>query len=403
MTDRSSTPAQAAIDVLGDDLFQDLVGWRRVLHSHPELGFAEHQTAAYIRNLLTIWEVPFECITSTGTIASLRGDTDGPVLMIRADIDALPVPEETGLPFAASNGHMHACGHDGHTAIVLGLVKYLADRKHEITGEVRFLFQPAEETAEGGAPVVIGAGGLEGVDAVAGLHLLSTLPTGHIGLTEGPLLGAEDRFDVTITGRGGHTSGPHETVDALVIAAGLVGQLQTLISRRVDPLVAATLSVGTLHSGDAYNVIAGSATLSGTVRTLSPEARDTIERELVALAKGFAQSHGADAKVNYFRGNPPVINSVGAVSFAKPAAIDAVGEEGVTSLAPFLGAEDFAYYGEALPTVFVFLGAGKDHTFPLHHPKFDIDEDALAIGLLFFHGLVRRWSDDALSRWSTSR
>ncbi len=400
---KSSPVGEAAIDFVARDLFDEMCAWRRHLHSHPEIGFAEHDTTAYIRALLTDWDVPFEATTETGTVATLRGQTLGAALMLRADIDALPIQEETGLPFASIHpGVMHACGHDGHAAIVLGLIRHFAQYRDTIRGEIRFLFQPAEETAEGGAPRIIEAGALNGVSAVAAVHLLSSLATGTIALSEGPVLGSEDRFDITVTGRGGHASGPHETIDAVVVAAALVGQLQTLVSRRVDPLLAATLSVGSLHAGDAYNVIAGSAMISGTVRTLSPKARDVIAGELVALTEGFAKAHGAVAQVEYFRGSPPLINHAAATDYARPAARGAVGSDGVVAAAPFLGGEDFAYYGEHVPTVFAFVGAGDDSSHPLHHPKFDIDETALAIGLRYLIDLVSRWSDQAAAGLSAT-
>lgn len=392
MSNSPSPAGVAAIDVIGRGLFEEIRSWRRHLHAHPEIGFVEYETAAFIRSLLSEWQVPFQNVTETGTVAVLRGDADGPTLMIRADIDALPIQEENDLTFASTaSGVMHACGHDGHTAILLGLIKHLSEYRADITGEIRFLFQPAEETAEGGAPGIIDAGALDGVSAVVGLHLLSSLAVGKVALSEGALLGSDDRFDITIVGRGGHTSGPHETIDAVVVAAGLVTQLQTLVSRRVDPLVAATLSVGSLHAGDVYNVIAGSATLSGTVRTLSPETRELLARELVSMSERYAAVNGAQAIVKYFRGSPPLINHASAVEFARPSAEGAVGKAGVVPMVPMLGAEDFAYYGEHVPIAFAFIGAGGEGSFPLHHPRFDFDEAALAIGLRYFIDLVSRW------------
>jgi amidohydrolase len=387
---------EAAVEAVGPELFEQMREWRRHIHAHPELGFQEHDTTAFIRGLMTEWDVPFDPITATGTIASLTGTTPGPVLMVRADIDALPVHEKNDLPFASQNdGVMHACGHDGHTAIVLGLIKYLSSRQDSFAGEIRFLFQPAEETVEQGALEIIAAGGLEGVSLVVGLHIWPGFPAGQIALSDGPLLSTDDRFDITIRGSGGHVLAPQETVDVVVIAAALVGQLQTLTSRRINPTEAATLTVGSLHAGDVYNVIPSTATLSGAVRTFSPEIRTLFAREVVSLTEGFAAAHGADASVDYHLGSPPLINDVAAVEFARPAAVAAVGDSGVIAMDPVLGSEDFANYGEHAPIAFAILGAGDDSNRQLHHPEFDFDEQALAVGLRYFIGVVERWGQAA--------
>lgn len=392
----TSPEAEAAIQAVGRELFDQVVEWRRHIHSHPELGFQEHGTTAFIRGLFDEWGVSFDPITPTGTIASLTGGRPGPVLMVRADIDALPVQEQNDLSFASQNdGVMHACGHDGHAAIVLGLVKHLSTRQDTFAGEIRFLFQPAEETVEQGALEIIAAGGLEGVALVVGLHIWPGFPTGQIALTAGPQLSTDDRFDITIHGSGGHVLAPQETVDVVVIAAGLVGQLQTLTSRRVDPTAAATLTVGSLHAGDVYNVIPATATLSGAVRTFSPQIRDLFAREVVTLTEGFVAAHGATATIDYHLGSPPLINDAAAVDFARPAAIAAVGEAGVIAMDPDLGSEDFANYGEHAPIAFAILGAGDGSNRQLHDSGFDFDEAALAVGLQYFIGVAERWGQDA--------
>ena len=387
---------EAAIEAIGPELFEDVRKWRRHLHAHPELGFAEYETTAFIRGLLAEWGVSFDPITPTGTIASLTGSKPGPVLMVRADIDALPVSEQNELAFASRNdGVMHACGHDGHMAIVLGLVKYLSARQDIFAGEIRFLFQPAEETVEQGALEIIAAGGLAGVSLVVGLHIWPNAPTGQIALSDGPQMATDDRFDITIEGRGGHVLAPHETIDVVVISAGLVGQLQTLTSRRVDPRIATTLAIGSLHAGNIYNVIPGTATLSGTVRTLSPDVRSFIATELVTMTEGFAAAHGAKATVEYRFGSPPLINDAAAVDLARSAAIAAVGEAGVMPMDPMLGSEDFANYGECAPIAFAFLGAGDGSNRQLHHSEFDFDEAALAIGVKYFIGVAEQWGQEA--------
>lgn len=378
----------------GRDLLEDMRAWRRHFHAQPELGFQEHDTTEKIRALLDEWDVQYSSPLSTATVAHLIGDEPGPVLMIRGDIDALPIQEEGQASYASARpGVMHACGHDGHTAILLGLAKLLSRNRSRLRGEIRLVFQPAEELVDGGAAKLVAAGVLAGVTASVGLHLNATKDVGHIVLNDGPVCACDDEFEVVITGKGGHGSEPHKTTDALTIAAGLVGQMQTLVSRRIDPLSPAVVSVGTLHAGDVYNAIPGEARLTGTARTLSPQVRDHLQRELIDMVKGYAAAHHATAQVTYRRGAPPVINDSTAVSFVRPAAEAAVGRERVTSAPPLMGGEDFAFFAECVPSAFVNIGAGREDNFPHHHPRFDFDESALAIGLQFFANVVERWID----------
>lgn len=384
----------STIHGVSHELYEEMRGWRRHLHAHPELGFREYETTAFIRSLLEEWGLPYEAPLPTATVARVCGDIPGPVLVIRADIDALPIQEESIVSYASTRpGVMHACGHDGHTAILLGLAKLLSRSRDTLRGEVRLLFQPAEEPADSGAPKVIESGTLDGAMAIVGLHVRSVMDTGVIALTDGVNLASDDRFDITVVGAGGHGGYPHQTTDALTIAAGLVTQLQTLVSRRVDPMSPAVVSVGSLHAGDAYNVIPGEARMSGTIRTLSPGTRDILESELIGLAKAYAAAHHAKAEVAFYRGTPPLINHSGAVEFVRPAAEAAVGADRVVSLPPRMGGEDFAYYGEHLPSVFAVIGAGDETSFPQHHPRFDINEEVLAIGLAFFRQIVDRWTN----------
>jgi amidohydrolase len=383
-------------EAVSSELVEEVRGWRRHLHAHPELGFEEHDTAAFIRSLLDEWGLPWGAPTETATVARVLGEKPGPVLVVRADIDALPIDEENEVAYASTRpGLMHACGHDAHTAILLGLGKLLAPLRDGLRGEIRLLFQPAEELAEGGAAKLVEAGVLDGAMAVVGLHVRSVLDTGYITLSEGAVLASDDRFDVTILGSGGHAGAPHETTDALTIAAGLVSELQTLVSRRIDPRATAVVSVGSLHAGDVYNAIPGRAVLSGTVRTLSTATRDLLEEEFVRLVTTYAAAHRAKAEVTYQRGCPPLVNAGSAVEFVRPAAEAVVGQDHVISPPARTGSEDFAFYSELLPSAFVFIGAGSEDGFPHHHPRFDIDEEALRIGLSFFCEVVERWTDPA--------
>jgi amidohydrolase len=379
-----------------EDTERDLVRWRRHLHENPELSFQEFETTTFVAGSLDEWGIPYDRLLPTGLVGHVVGRHPGPTVAVRCDLDALPIEEENTFEFKSRvSGKMHACGHDGHTSILLGLARTLSELRDEIHGEVRLLFQPAEEVIESGARQMIEAGVVEGVDAVIGLHLISDLKTGHISLAGGAIMAAADVFEITITGSGGHGAYPQQTVDALLIAAGLVGQLQTLVSRRVPPLEPAVVTVGTLHAGTATNVISGTATMSGTVRTLSEPVRDQIEHELRSLVEFFPRAHGATANLVYRRGNPVVVNDERLAGFLRPAAAAVVGERSLVTMPPTMGAEDFAYYGSVAPSAFAFIGSGSrelESDFPHHHPRFTVDERALGTGLRFFLEAVERTS-----------
>jgi amidohydrolase len=332
----------------------------------------------------------------TGVVANVREAASGPTVALRCDIDALPIQEENTFDFASRiPGRMHACGPDAHTAMLLGVAKTLTDIRNEIQGEVRLLFQPAEELVSGGAQKFVEAGVLQGVDALVGLHVQSEVEVGAISLREGPIKASDDQFAIEIVGSGGHGAQPHRTVDSLRIAASLVEELQMLISRRIDPLEPAVLTVGTLHAGAAYNIIAGRAEMNGTVRTFSNAVRHQLEREISSVASAHAQVHGATAAVRYTHGSPAVINHSELVDFLRPAAAAVVGAGQVLRRPPKMGAEDFAYYCEVVPSAFVQIGArnpeiGAD--FPHHLPRFTIDERCLGVGLRFYLEVLQRFS-----------
>lgn len=378
------------------ELERQMRTWRRHLHAHPELGFEEHETTKYIVQLLDEWRIPHEQPLKTGVVACVHGATPGPIVALRCDIDALPIQEENTFDFASGVPvRMHACGHDAHTAILLGAAKALAELRDEIRGEVRLLFQPAEELVSGGAQKFVDAGVLEGVEALVGLHVQSEIEVGAISLLGGPIMASDDQFAIEIAGSGGHGAHPHRTVDALRIAAGLVGELQTLISRQIDPLEPAVLTVGTLHAGTGYNIIAGRAEMSGTVRTFSGTVRNQLEEKITSLASTYARAHGAEAVVRYTRGSPAVINHPELVDFLRPAAAAVVGTSQVLQHPPKMGGEDFAYYCKVVPSAFVQIGARNPEVganFPHHHPRFTIDERCLVIGLKFYLETLERSS-----------
>ena len=377
-----------------DDLVAQLTEWRRHLHENPELSFQEYETTEFISDLLTSWNIPHERPLETGVVAHIKGSKPGPTVAIRCDIDALPIAEENQFEFASRKpGVMHACGHDGHTAILLGVAKILGEVSNEIQGEVRLVFQPAEEVVASGAKHLIEKGAVDGVDAIVGLHLMSAVDTGKISLRAGPVMASVDQFGITITGSGGHGAFPHQTIDPIVIAASLIGELQTLVSRRVDPLQPAVVSIGSIHGGEAFNVIPQKVVMTGTTRTLDEGVRDLIHRELVKLVEGHAAAHGAKGEVVYERGNPSLENNAGLVEHLIPAASAVVGRDNVIAVPPVMGGEDFAHYSRRMPSMFAFIGArnpslGAD--FPHHHPRFTIDERSLGIGL--------RYSLDAVER-----
>ena len=379
-----------------DDMSDQLTTWRRHLHAHPELGFQEHETTAFIADLLQQWDVPFERPLATGLVASIRGKRPGPTIAVRCDIDALPIHEENNVDYRSTiPGRMHACGHDGHTAIQLGLTKILSELRTEVRGEIRLLFQPAEEVIESGARHFIEKGVLSGVDAILGLHLMSDIAVGSMSLMPGAIMASMDRFTIEVRGSGGHGAFPHQTRDALVIAASLIGELQMLVSRRIDPLQPAVLTVGAIHAGTVFNVISGRAELCGTVRALTASVRDFIETEMQSLVKYHTLALGGEASVDYQRGSPSVVNDKSLVDFLAPAMVAAIGEKSVISFDPIMGGEDFAYYGQLAPSAFAFVGArnpGIAADRPHHHPSFNIDEASLPIALRYLLNGVERMS-----------
>jgi amidohydrolase len=381
---------------VNEEMVQQLVSWRRHLHAHPELAFQEVETTALIIDLLEQWGIAYERPLATGVIATVRGSKPGPTVAVRCDIDALPIREENTFDFASKvDGHMHACGHDGHTSIQLGLVKILSELKSEINGEIRFFFQPAEEVIESGARHLIEKGALNGVDVILGLHLLSDLEVGKIGLLDGPIMASVDEFAITVLGSGGHGAFPHQTKDALVVAAGLVGELQTLVSRRIDPFQPAVVTVGSFHAGTVFNVIGGRAELRGTVRTLSGPVRDLIESEMGQIVLQHCSGMGCTGELAYQRGNPPLVNDPALIEWLKPAAASVVGQSKTVGYGPIMGGEDFAHYTQRIPGAFAFVGArnpavGAD--WPHHHPRFTVDEAALPIALSYLLNALERTS-----------
>jgi amidohydrolase len=362
----------------------DLVALRRDLHQNPELAWAERRTAGRVAAFLEGSGLEVRAgVAGTGLVATARG-AGARTVVLRADMDGLPIQEQSDAPYASRvPGVMHACGHDGHTAIGAAAARVLGARRP--AGTVRVLFQPAEE-GEGGAQRVLAEGALEGADVILGIHLWNELPVGTIGVKAGPLMAAVDRLSIVVRGRGGHGGHPHRAADPVVAAAQVVLALQTLVAREVSPLDSAVLTVGAIHGGQAFNVIPDEVTLTGTVRTFDAALRRSIPERVRRIAGGVASALQCRAEVEVRPGNPPVVNDAAVAGLARRAAVRVVGEENVVEPEPTMGGEDMAVYFERVPGCFVFVGSanparGLDQ--PHHSPRFDFDEAALAIGCEF--------------------
>jgi amidohydrolase len=362
----------------------DMVALRRELHQHPELAYAETRTAARVAALLQASGLEVRTgVGGTGVVAGARGGS-GPAVLLRADMDALPIQEDSVAPYASRvPGQMHACGHDGHVAMAATAARALAGRG--LAGRVRVLFQPAEE-GEGGAQAVIRDGGLEGVGLVMGVHLWNELPVGTIGVKAGPLMAAVDRLRIVVRGRGGHGGKPHRAADPIVAAAQVVVALQTVVAREVSPMEPAVVTIGAVHGGQAFNVIPDEVVLTGTIRTFDAALRRSMPERIARVAGGVAGALQCRAEVEVKEGNPPVLNHPDVAEIARRAARRVVDESRVVSPEPTMGGEDMAVYFEKVPGCFVFVGsanAARGLDQPHHSPRFDFDEDALAIGCEF--------------------
>ncbi len=373
-------------------LADEVAAWRRDFHENPEILFEVHRTAGIVADKLK----EFGCdevvtgIGRTGVVGVIRGKANGSgrTIGIRADMDALPIEEATDLPYKSKvPGKMHACGHDGHTAMLLGAAKYLAETRN-FDGTAIMIFQPAEEGGGGGAEMCKD-GLMErfGVQEVYGLHNMPGVPLGNFAIRPGPMMAAADRFDILVEGKGGHAARPHECVDTLLVATQIVGAVQSIVSRNVDPLESAVVSVCALHAGDTYNVIPQTAKIMGTVRTLTPTVRDLVEERFKAVVAAVAATYGATAQVDYRRGYPVTFNHPEQTAFMAKVAAEIGGEQAVdTTVAPLMGAEDFSYMLEERPGAYIFLGNGD--TAGVHHPKYDFNDAAIPYGVSLFARLV---------------
>jgi amidohydrolase len=380
------------------NLQAQLVEWRRYLHQRPELGFREALTSSFISQKLTEWGIEhITGVAETGIVATIAGKNPGPVLAIRADMDALPIQEENEVPYRSQHpGTMHACGHDGHVTIALGTAYYLAQHRDRFAGTVKLIFQPAEE-GPGGAKPMIEAGVLRNpdVDAIIGLHLWNNLPLGTVGVRSGALMAAVEIFDCTIEGRGGHGAIPQQTVDSIVVGAQVVNALQTIVARNVDPIESAVVTVGEFQAGTAHNVIAATAHLGGTVRYFNPQYEGFFRQRMEEIIQGICQAHGARYELSYRSLYPPVINDEQIAALVR-SVVETVIETpaGVVPRCQTMGGEDMSFFLQEVPGCYFFLGSANlssGLSFPHHHPRFDFDESVLSTGVEIFVRCVEKF------------
>jgi amidohydrolase len=376
------------------DRAEEIAEWRRDFHQHPELLYEVHRTAAAVADKLK----SFGCdevvrgIGRTGVVAVIRGQkhTSGKVVGMRADMDALPIEEATGLPYASKTpGKMHACGHDGHTSMLLGAARHLCETRN-FDGTAIVIFQPAEEGGAG-AKAMIEDGLLErfGIQEVYGLHNYPGMSVGKFAIRTGPLMAAADRLQIEIEGVGGHAARPHKAVDTVLVGCAIVDALQQVVSRNVDPLESAVVSITLFQAGTADNVIPQTALLRGTARSLNPQVRDILEKRIVEIAEGVAKLYGAKAKVGYSRDYPVVVNHAGETEFAAKIASEVVGEANVDpATVPVMGGEDFAFMLQKRPGAFIFMGNGDSAN--LHHQAYDFNDKAIPFGASYWVRLIER-------------
>lgn len=378
---------------------QQVVQWRRYLHEHPELSFQEHETADFVEaELRKLPNLTLTRPTPTSVLATLKGAAGpGRTVLLRADMDALPIQEETGLPFASQRpGVMHACGHDAHTAVLLGAANILSRQPESLHGEVRFIFQHAEEQFPGGAQQIVDTGVLDDVDVVVGQHVMSPVPTGVIVIREGPLMASPDAFNITIQGKGGHGAMPSESIDPVTIAAQIVMAFQTVISRQRDPIVPAVLSVTQIHAGSAHNIIPDTCTLGGTVRTFDPELRELMPQRMEKIVQNLCEAYGATYTWEYLKGYRATINDPATTALLREVARETFGDSvTITDGKPLMGSEDFSAYMTKAPGTFILIGGGGPEHAPHHHPRFDIDEAAFPLGMKLFVAAAKRLTQPA--------
>lgn len=370
-----------------DERVPDMVATRRDLHEHPELAFEEVRTSNIVAQRLRALGMEVQTgVAKTGVVGLLRGGGSGKTIAIRADMDALPIYELNEIDYRSQvDGKMHACGHDGHTTILLTVADILAKRKDELAGDVKFVFQPAEETV-GGAQPMVNEGAMQDVDGVIGLHLISDYPIGRVGVRSGAVFASADKIILTVRGKGGHAAMPETTVDPIVISSYIVTALQTLISRETSPFSPAVITIGKITAGSAFNIIPETAEMHGTMRSFTKEHREKLLRRIREVASGIASAMGGSCDVDIQDGCPPCVNDAGMTELVRQAAVAAVGDQAVDTGAEVMstGSDDMACFLDAVPGCYFIVGAKNDEKgarYSHHHPRFNIDEDAMPVGV----------------------
>lgn len=368
------------VEKLLQEQFAQVVEWRQYMHQYPELSFKEEKTAEFIISELEKMDVTIsKNVGGYGIVAKLQGANQGPTIAFRADFDALPITDLKEATYKSKNeGVSHACGHDGHTSALLGFAKVIAQQKEKIYGNIIFIFQPAEETPPGGAKFMIEDGALDGVDAIFGAHLDSGNPVGTVAIGDGYRMASVDKFKIILQGLGGHGAKPHETKDAIVLGAKIISDLQQIVARRLNPFSPAVVTVGVFQAGSAFNIIADSAVIEGTVRTMTEEVRQKIKQEIYAIIESATAAIGASFEIDYLHGYPALYNHPEETALLKTLVKDV----NIIDLEPSMGAEDFAYYLLEKPGTYFKAGSNNgtlETQYPHHHPKFDFDEKALLV------------------------
>ncbi|MHA6258828.1 M20 metallopeptidase family protein [Sporosarcina sp. CAU 1771] len=382
-----------------DEFEPEMIELRRDFHRHPEISFEEVRTPKVIAEYLENLGIDVRRnVGGRGVVGTLKGGLPGKTIALRADFDALPIHDEKDVEYKSTiPGKMHACGHDGHTAALLTTAKVLAKHRERLPGTIVFIHQFAEELAPGGAKPMIEDGCLDGVDAIFGCHLQSTMPLGNVYYREGYIQASADKFEIEVIGKGGHGAMPHETIDPIIIASQIALNLQTIASRRVDPLDQLVVSIGAFHSGNAFNVIPEKAEMAGTVRTYNPEVRDLAERSITRIATSIAEANDARAVVTYERGYDSLYNHPKETDFVRTSVQGIPGVENVIETPPVMPAEDFSYYTQKVPGSFFFTGAqmpNDEDVFPHHHEKFNFDERAMAISAKSFCSIILAYQNE---------
>jgi len=384
------------IQNLAGNIFEEVVGYRRHLHTHPELSFKEFNTSQFIKDKLTDFGIPFTSMANTGVVGLITGDLPSDrVIALRGDIDALPILEANDKPYTSVNtGVMHACGHDVHTSSLLGAAFILNNLKAEFGGTIKLIFQPGEEVLPGGASIMIAEGVLENPKPqhIVGQHVMPLIDAGKVGFRSGIYMASTDELYVTVTGKGGHGAQPHQNIDPVLISAHILVALQQIVSRNADPRLPSVLSFGKVIANGATNIIPNEVKLEGTFRTLNEEWRAQAKVLMKKMAEGIAESMGGSCEFRIMKGYPYLINEEKLTAATRASAEEYLGKENVVDLDIWMAAEDFAYYSQVTDACFYRLGTGnaeKGTTYSVHHPNFDVDEDALKIstGLMAYIAL----------------